>query len=77
MIMPLVPLALARGRLGSHVNGESPHLCSQVGLLMLIVPAAKNGFFTLEFNTRLPDQCITCDGALLPATGAETRFSLA
>jgi len=56
VIMLTVPLATAGGLLGLLVAGSTLNIYSQIGLVMLIGLAAKNGVLIVEFANQLRDQ---------------------
>ena len=55
VIISTVPLAVAGGAIGLAVMGHSINLYSQVGLVMLVGLAAKNGILIVEFANQLRD----------------------
>lgn len=67
-----VPLAIAGGLLGLWLTGNSLNLYSQIGLIMLIGLAAKNGILIVEFANQLRGQGQDLDSALREA--AEVRL---
>jgi len=72
VIMLTVPTAVAGGLLGLLVAGGSLNLYSQIGLVMLVGLAAKNGILIVEFANQLRDRGLPFDEAL--RTAAVTRF---
>lgn len=73
VIMLTVPLAIAGGMLGLYVTGGSFNLYSQIGLIMLIGLAAKNGILIVEFANQLRDRGVEFHQALLEASSARLR----
>ncbi|OZG74692.1 multidrug transporter AcrB [Hahella sp. CCB-MM4] len=73
VIMLTVPLAVAGGMLGLYVTGNSLNLYTQIGLIMLVGLAAKNGILIVEFSNQLRDQGLTFDNALVEASVARLR----
>lgn len=72
VIMLTVPLAMGGGLLGLYLTGFSLNIYSEIGLIMLVGLAAKNGILIVEFANQLRDQGKDFDDALLEA--AHTRF---
>jgi multidrug efflux pump len=72
VIMLTVPLAIGGALLGLYLSGQTLNLYSQIGLIMLIGLAAKNGILIVEFANQLRDAGQEFHAALLEAT--EVRF---
>ena len=72
VIMLTVPLAMGGGILALYLSGGSINIYSQIGLLVLIGVAAKNGILIVEFTNQLRDEGQEFLSALLNA--AEIRF---
>lgn len=72
VIMLTVPLAMGGGLLGLYLTGNSLNIYSQIGLIMLVGLAAKNGILIVEFANQLRDEGKPFDEALAEATS--TRF---
>jgi multidrug efflux pump len=73
VIMLTVPLAMLGGLLGLYLTGNSLNLYSQIGLVMLVGLAAKNGILIVEFANQLRDRGIAFDEALEQASLARLR----
>ena len=73
VIMLTVPLAIAGGMLGLYITGGSFNLYSQIGLIMLIGLAAKNGILIVEFVNQMRDRGVEFHQALLDASSARLR----
>ncbi|RZA04187.1 MAG: efflux RND transporter permease subunit, partial [Moraxellaceae bacterium] len=73
VIMLTVPLAIAGGLLGLLITGSTLNLYSQIGLIMLIGLAAKNGILIVEFTNQLRDRGVEFTEALLEASSARLR----
>jgi multidrug efflux pump len=73
VIMLTVPLAIAGGMLGLFVTGSSFNLYSQIGMIMLVGLAAKNGILIVEFVNQLRDRGVEFHQALLEASSARLR----
>jgi multidrug efflux pump len=73
VIMLTVPLAVAGGMVGLLITGSTFNLYSQIGLIMLIGLAAKNGILIVEFANQLRDRGIAFDEALQQAASARLR----
>jgi len=72
VIMLTVPLAIAGALLGLYLSGKTLNIYSQIGLIMLVGLAAKNGILIVEFANQLRDSGREFHQALLEAT--EVRF---
>ncbi|MFW0778117.1 MAG: efflux RND transporter permease subunit [Rickettsiales bacterium] len=72
VIMLTVPLAMGGGLLGLYLTGSSLNIYSQIGLIMLVGLAAKNGILIVEFANQLRDEGKPFDKALLESSN--TRF---
>ncbi|WPJ95354.1 efflux RND transporter permease subunit [Coraliomargarita algicola] len=72
VIMLTVPLAIGGGLLGLFLTGGTLNIYSQIGLIMLIGLAAKNGILIVEFANQLRDEGRSFREALIEA--CETRF---
>jgi multidrug efflux pump len=73
VIMLTVPLAIAGGLLGIHLTGGTLNLYSQIGLVILVGLAAKNGILIVEFANQLRDRGMDFDDALLEASRVRLR----
>ncbi|MCF7978915.1 MAG: efflux RND transporter permease subunit, partial [Chromatiaceae bacterium] len=73
VIMLTVPLAMAGALLGLWLTGQSLNIYSQIGLIMLVGLAAKNGILIVEFANQLRDEGKGFDEALLEAADVRLR----
>ncbi|MCP1365630.1 efflux RND transporter permease subunit, partial [Halomonas sp. BBD48] len=73
VIMLTVPLAMCGALFGLWLTGQSLNIYSQVGLVMLVGLAAKNGILIVEFANQLRDQGRTFHDALVEASVARLR----
>jgi multidrug efflux pump len=73
VIMLTVPLAMAGALLGLWATGLTMNLYSEIGLIMLVGLAAKNGILIVEFTNQLRDQGRAFGEALLEATDVRLR----
>jgi multidrug efflux pump len=72
VIMVTVPLAVAGGLLGIWLAGKTLNIYSQIGIIMLVGIAAKNGVLIVEFINQLRDQGLEFVEAVVEA--ARIRF---
>ncbi|MGY6519494.1 MAG: efflux RND transporter permease subunit [Lysobacteraceae bacterium] len=72
VIMLGVPLAVGGGLFGLWVTGSSLNVYSQIGLVMLVGLAAKNGILIVEFINQLRDQGQAFEEAIIE--GARLRL---
>jgi multidrug efflux pump len=73
VIMLGVPLAIGGALLGLFITGNTLNLYSQIGLVMLIGLAAKNGILIVEFANQLRDAGKPFDEALVEASTLRLR----
>ena len=73
VIMLTVPLAMAGALLGLWATGQSLNIYSEIGLIMLVGLAAKNGILIVEFANQLRDQGRAFQEALLEAADVRLR----
>ena len=73
VIMLTVPLAISGALLALYLTGQSLNIYSQVGLVMLIGLAAKNGILIVEFTNQLRDQGYEFTDALIDASTTRLR----
>jgi multidrug efflux pump len=67
VIMLTVPLAVAGALLGLFLTDGTLNVYSQIGIIMLMGIAAKNGILIVEFANQLRDQGLPFDDALIRA----------
>ena len=72
VILLTVPLALVGALAGLEFMGMSINIYSQIGIVMLIGLAAKNGILIVEFANQLRDKGIAFEQALI--NGAQQRL---
>ena len=73
IIMLTVPLAIAGGLAGLWLTGNTINIYSQIGLVMLVGLAAKNGILIVEFANQLRDQGMEFMEALVTACDVRLR----
>ncbi len=73
VIMLTVPLATGGGLLGLYLMDNSLNIYSQIGLIMLVGLAAKNGILIVEFANQLRDEGMRFSRALLQASSVRFR----
>ncbi|HEY0052688.1 MAG TPA: efflux RND transporter permease subunit, partial [Caulobacteraceae bacterium] len=73
VIMLTVPLAAAGGLFGLLMAGSSLNIYSQIGLIILIGVAAKNGILIVEFANQLRDQGREIRDAVIEAASLRLR----
>jgi multidrug efflux pump len=73
VIMVTVPLAVAGGLLGLWVSGKTLNIYSQIGIIMLVGIAAKNGVLIVEFINQLRDQGMEFKDAIVEASRIRLR----
>lgn len=72
-VMVTVPLAAAGAFAGLYFTGNSLNIFSQIGIVMLIGLAAKNGILIVEFANQLRDQGRGLRDAILTASQLRLR----
>jgi multidrug efflux pump len=72
IIILTVPLAVAGALFGLWITGATLNIYSQIGIVMLVGLAAKNGILIVEFANQLRDEGKSIHDALVEA--ATTRF---
>jgi multidrug efflux pump len=73
IIMLTVPLALTGGLVGLWLFGSSINVYSQIGAIMLIGLAAKNGILIVEFANQLRDRGVEFTEAIVSAAAIRLR----
>ncbi|MEQ9315390.1 MAG: efflux RND transporter permease subunit, partial [Henriciella sp.] len=73
VIMLCVPATLAGGLLGIWLTGNTLNIYTQIGLIMLIGLAAKNGILIVEFANQLRDEGRPFEAAIKEAALARFR----
>ena len=72
VILLTIPLAMAGALAGLYLTGQTLNIFTQIGLIMLVGLAAKNGILIVEFTNQLRDEGHEFKQALLEA--AELRL---
>lgn len=73
VIMLTIPMGLFGATLGMHLLGVTLNIYSEIGLVMLIGLAAKNGILIVEFANQLRDQGVPFDDAVFKAARLRLR----
>ena len=73
VIMLTVPLAVVGALFGMFLTVQSLNIYSQIGLIILIGLAAKNGILIVEFINQLRDEGVKFEDAILEASGKRLR----
>lgn len=73
VIMLCVPATLGGGAVGLWLSGETLNIYTQIGLIMLVGLAAKNGILIVEFANQLRDEGKEFEAALREAALARFR----
>jgi len=76
VIIMTVPLAVAGGMLGLFFFGKTLNLYSQIGIVMLVGLAAKNGILIVEFANQLRDEGKSIAEAIRTASARRLRAIL-
>jgi len=72
-IMITVPLAIAGGLFGLYAAGFTLNIYSQIGLIILVALAAKNGILIVEFANQLRDEGRSVRDAIAEAADLRLR----
>ncbi|WP_256646274.1 efflux RND transporter permease subunit [Thermomonas paludicola] len=73
VIMLTVPLGVLGALLGLWITGGTVNLFSQIGIVMLVGLAAKNGILIVEFANQLRDEGRSIHQAIVEAAGVRLR----
>jgi len=73
VIMLTVPLAVTGALLGLMLSGKTLNLFSQIGIVMLVGLAAKNGILIVDFANKLRDEGRSVRDAIVEAAGVRLR----
>lgn len=72
-IMATVPLAIAGGLFGLYAAGFTLNIYSQIGLIILVALAAKNGILIVEFANQLRDEGRSARDAIIESADLRLR----
>lgn len=73
VILTTVPLAMAGALAGLYLTGQTINIFTQIGLIMLVGLAAKNGILIVEFANQLRDEGVEFTQALIRACELRLR----
>ena len=73
VIMLTVPATIGGGLLGLYLTGNTLNIYSQIGLIMLVGLAAKNGILIVEFANQLRGEGVAFEEALKQAAAVRFR----
>ncbi len=73
VILLTIPLAMAGALAGLYFTGQTLNIYTQIGLIMLIGLAAKNGILIVEFTNQLRDEGREFREALIEASALRLR----
>ncbi len=73
VILVTVPLAVTGALLGLYLTGSSVNIYSQIGIVMLIGIAAKNGVLIVEFINQMRDAGRSFEDAIVEASAIRLR----
>lgn len=73
VIILTVPLAVGGAVLGLHIMGATLNIYSQIGIVMLVGLATKNGILIVEFANQLRDEGKDIRSAILEASSRRLR----
>src|SRR5690606_28348491 len=73
VIILTVPLSIAGALAGLYLTGNTLNVYTQIGLIMLIGLASKNGILIVEFANQLRDKGIEFSQALIEAAKIRVR----
>ena len=73
VIMLTVPLAVVGALLGLELSGGSLNIYSQIGIVMMVGLAAKNGILIVEFANQLRDAGVSVEEAIKEAARLRLR----